>query len=80
LKLVDDSAAPFLFDHLHRVAELTAAIALGRAEDIAGQTLRMDAHQRGNIRSHLALEEGDKFFVADKRAIAGNLELAYFGW
>src|SRR3954454_801987 len=42
---VEDDAAPFLSDAPERALELLAAVAAERAEHVAGQTLRMNAHE-----------------------------------
>ena len=46
LLLVDQHASAGLGDHLQRHLELLLAIAAQRPEDVAGQALRVDAHQR----------------------------------
>ena len=45
LLLVDQDAGSFLGDHGERHFQLLAAVAAQRAEDVAGQALRVNAHQ-----------------------------------
>ena len=47
LLLVDQDAGAFVGDALHRELELLAAVAAERAEDIAGEALRVDADEGG---------------------------------
>src|SRR5207248_6218521 len=76
LLLVDDRAAAFCFDHLHRAVKLRPTIAFSGSKHVSCQTLRMDAYQSRIIASQLAFEERDKLFVAVERAITRNLEVA----
>jgi len=58
--------------------ELATAIAFGRAKDVTGQTLRMDANKRWYVASHLSFKEDNKFFLSDDGAISRDLKLAQF--
>ena len=79
LLLVDNRATSFCFDHLHCAMKLRPAIAFRGSKYVPGQALRMDAHQSRSIASELAFEERNELFVAVKRAITRNLEVAPFG-
>src|SRR3989440_8820124 len=79
LLLVDDGAAAFCFDHLHRAVKLRPTIAFSGSKHVSCQTLRMDAYQSRSIASQLAFEERDKLFVAVERAITRNLEVTPLG-
>jgi hypothetical protein len=65
-------------NHLHRPVKLAPAIALGRAKDVAGQTLRMDANERWDITSHLSFKEDNKFFLSGEGAVSRYLKFAQF--
>jgi hypothetical protein len=58
--------------------ELAPAIAFGRAKDVAGQTLRVDANERRDIASHLSFKEDNKFFLSREGAVSSDLKLAPF--
>src|SRR6185369_9121869 len=60
LLLIHYRATTLLLDHLHGLVKLAPAVALGRAKDVAGQTLRVDANQRWHVALHLTQEEDDK--------------------
>jgi len=78
LLLVDDRSPAFLLNHLHSPVELAPAIAFGRAKDVAGQTLRVDANKRWHLASHLSFKEDNKFFLRSDGAISRDLKLAPF--
>src|SRR5881394_3123962 len=61
---------------LHRAVELPPAVALGRAEHVARQALRVYAGEGRHLRVHLALVERDELLAARLRAVAGDAELA----
>lgn len=75
LLLVDYRSTALGFDHFHGFMQLGAAVALDRTEDVAGQTLRMDPDERGDLRAELALIKNDKLFITRQRAITGYLKL-----
>src|SRR6185503_605373 len=79
LLLIDNCAAAFRVDHLHRLMQLRPAVTLGGTENVTGQALRMDTHERGNVAPHLAFEKSDKLLIAGERAITGNFKLTPFG-
>src|SRR5437588_4387230 len=56
--------------------KLPPAIALGRAEYVARQALRVYARERRHLRVHLALVERDELLAARLRAVARDAELA----
>ena len=58
LLFVDQDAGAFVDDALHRQFELLTAVAAERAEDIAGEALRMNADDRGRD-VDIAEHEGD---------------------
>ena len=66
LLLVDQDAGAFVADHRQRKFELLAAIAAQGMEDVAGQALGMDAHQRRRG-LHVAHHQSNGFFHADCR-------------
>src|SRR6185369_17762161 len=74
LLLVDDCSPAFLLNHLHRPVELATAIAFGRAKNVAGQTLRVDANERRDIASHLSFKEDNKFFLSREGAVSSDLK------
>ena len=57
---VDQHAAPGLLDLVHRRFELFAAVAALGAEHVAGQALRMQAHQHRLVRLDLAFDQRDE--------------------
>ena len=70
LVLVDQQAAAFAGDALERDLELRAAIAAQAVEHVAGQALRMDAHQRRGSPAEIAHLQHHGFFdaaIADRR-------------
>jgi hypothetical protein len=58
--------------------KLAAAVAFGRAKNVAGQALRMDANKRRDIAAHLSFKEDNKFFLSREGAVSRNLEFAPF--
>ena len=54
---VKHGAASFTLDHLHSRVELRPAVAPLTAEDIAGEALRMDAHQDASPAGDITLDE-----------------------
>jgi hypothetical protein len=62
---VEEHAALFAADHLHRPLQLLAAVAAQRAEGVAGQALRMDAHQDRLLAAQVALGQGDVGLLLD---------------
>jgi hypothetical protein len=60
--------------------KLPSAITFGRAENISGQTLRVNPNQRWHVALHLTLEESHKLFFGSQRAISGDLKVAPFSW
>lgn len=70
LLLIDDSSAAFRLDHPHCLVELRPAVAFDRAENVAGQALRMYPDERWDIGAHFALMEDDKLLGAVGRTIA----------
>ena len=63
LQEVEEHAAAGLDDLLHRELELLAAVAARRAEDVAGQALRVDAHEHRLVLADLAVDEGEVLLV-----------------
>src|SRR5438034_673426 len=55
---VHEHAATFALDDGEGLVELRAAIAAPGAEDVAGETLGMHAHEHGLLRPHIAHDEG----------------------
>src|SRR5207253_3301479 len=78
LLLINDCAPSLTLYHFHRATQLTAAVALHRAEHIARQTLRMNTNQSRNIRAQIALVKHYELLGAGERAIARDAELADF--
>jgi hypothetical protein len=76
LLLIDDCAASFGFNQLHRLLQLQTAIAFYRTEDITRQTLRMNSDKRRHIGAHLSFYQNDKFFAARQRPVCRNQKLA----
>ena len=63
LLLIDQNAGPGLGDHGERHFQLLAAIATQRAEDVAGEALRVNAYQRRS-RMDIAHHHGNGLFCA----------------
>ena len=77
LLFVDQDAGAFVDDALHCQFELLTAIAAKRAEDIAGEALRMNADDRGRG-VDIAEHEGDAaLYTARGRRIAGPAGLGF---
>src|SRR5258708_5901968 len=73
---VDDHArfrGKYLFD---RFAQLLAAIASARPEDVAGETLGVKPHERGAAAADVAFDQREVFASIDHVAIDGCLEFA----
>ena len=62
LMLVDQQPAAFVGDPLERQFKLRAAIAAQAMEDIAGQALRMDPHQRRRVAGETSPIQHDRLF------------------
>ena len=56
---VDDHAAALGGDQVERALQLLAAVAAARAEHVAGQALRVHAHERGVVATELTEHERD---------------------
>src|SRR6185369_4147113 len=56
---VDEHAFALLIDHAQRVADLIAAVAARRAEDVAGEALRVHAHEHRVIFVNRILDQRD---------------------
>ena len=76
LPQIDDHAAAFLGDHLHRPPQLVAAIAPLRAEHIAGEALAMHAHQHIALACDVALHKRDVMLTVHHRAVEIQREIA----
>ena len=76
---VDEHAAALALDHRQRRLELLAAVAAQRVEDVAGQALRVHAHEHVVGARDVALDERDVVLVVDQRAVADDLEVAEGG-
>ena len=76
LELVDDDAAPLGLHELQRRFELARAVAAQRPEDLAGEALGVDSHERARVGAQLAAPDGDELLVGHERAVAGRRELA----
>ena len=76
LLLVDDRSASLGLDHLHRFMKLRSAITFNRAENVAGQTLGMDANECRHIGVQLARIDNDKFLVTRQRTVTNDLKIA----
>src|SRR5208282_6281937 len=57
LMQIDDHAGAGRQDPADRFTQLLAAIASARREDVAGETFRMEPHQRGTPAADLALDQ-----------------------
>src|SRR5262249_58838564 len=71
---VDHDAAPLGGDHPHRALQLPAAVAASRAEDVAGETLRVHAHEHALLVLHVAVDESDVLGRVDVVPVADNAE------
>lgn len=60
--------------------KLWPAITLGGAKNIAREALRVYAHKRRRLTTHLTLEEDYELFVTSQRTVTRNLEVAPFSW
>ena len=67
LRQIDEHARPLLADHLHGDAELVAAVATQRSQQVAGETGRVQPHQRLGRLGRVAHDDGDRLllFIAD---------------
>ena len=59
--------------------QLRAAIAAARAEDIAGQTFAVDAHEHVLLPGDVAAHEREMMLAVDLGAIQMQIELAVIG-
>ena len=75
---IEDDAFAFGFDHLEGGAELVAAIAAERSEDVAGEAGAMDADE-GGFGIDFAFDDGDEGFGFDFGFVGVNFEVAVFG-
>ena len=69
---IDDHAAALGRDEVHRRIELPAAVTAQRLEDIAGETIRVDANQRVLAVSDLAVDERDMLLLVDVVLVADD--------
>ena len=79
LRHIDDHAAPLFGDHPHCDVQLLAAVAALRAEDIAGETLRVHAHEGGFAAVDLTHAESDMLVVRAAGPVADQVEGAVDG-
>src|SRR5579859_4973696 len=63
LQFIKKHACPGLRDHRERHLQLLATVAAQRAENVAGQALRVNPHQRRRC-TNVAEDERDRFFLA----------------
>ena len=78
LLLIDYRAAAFFGNQLHRRFELLPAIAFNRAENVSGQTLRMNADEHRTFGLKNSACQYDKLFIRNKRTITDNPKLPEF--
>src|SRR5690606_33037603 len=76
--LIDNGTASLGLDHLHRLVKLRPAVAFDRAEHVARKALRVDPHERRDLRTHLALDQHDKLLIARQGSITRDLKVAFF--
>ena len=69
---VQQHAAPFGGDPLHRRVELRAAVAARRVEHVAGQALRVHAHQHVLAVADVAAHERDVRLAVDQALVGVN--------
>src|SRR4051812_32331816 len=70
---IDNDAASIGGDHPHGFMQLPSAVAAQRVEDIAGQALRVHAHQYFLAVGDVAVDERDMLVLIDVVAIADDL-------
>ena len=76
---VEQHAGALALDHRQRRLELLAAVAAQRVEDVAGQALRVDAHEDVGRARDVALDQRHVVLGVDQRAVADGGELAEAG-
>ena len=79
LSHVNQNAAAFLLDLLQRRVELVSAIAPARAENVSGETLAVDAHQRRFVLVDLAFYQREMMLAIELRAVEVQIEIAIIG-
>ena len=79
LRHVEKDAALLRADPCQRLVELLAAVAAKRVEDVAGQTLRVDAHEHVVRAVHVSLHERDVMLAGEELAERNGGELAVRG-
>src|SRR5208283_1974407 len=79
---VDQSAAAFFCNAMHRPVNYVVASAPARAEDIANETMREHAHQHGLVAClfYVALNHRDVRVPGDLRLVRDHAEFAISGW
>lgn len=76
---VHEYSAAGLLDQLHREVQLLAAVAAGRAEDVAGQALRVHPHEHVFPIADIALGNSDVLSSIQLGLVAVGAEEAPFG-
>src|SRR5213594_4441810 len=73
---VNENAAPLGLDDRQRLLELEPAVAPARVEDVADQTLGVDAHENRGVPRHLPHDEGELHATVHARVVGDRDEFA----
>ena len=66
---INQNAAAFLLDLSERRVELVSTVASARAENVSGETLAVDAHQRWFVLVDLAFHQREMMLAIELRAV-----------
>ena len=76
---IEDDALSLFVNHLHRFVELVAAVAAGRAEDVACDAGGVDTHQNRFVRFPRTFDEGNVFQTVALLAEGDEAEVTVTG-